>query len=184
MTEVTCPRCIECGTDLPWSRAHRLYCSGRCKARWRKIHGPIGKVSAHECRVCGVTFQIVGGQGNKWLCSDQCRRASNARSVRNFHVRRPQQEAVYRARAKDKKLPDSNLVRFYRTNKCAPRACESCGETRVLDVAHKPTHPRLGAWRSSVNCKWPEMVWVLCPTCHALLDRMNYSPRELGLELL
>jgi len=25
------------------------------------------------------------------------------------------------------------------------------------------------------------MVWVLCPTCHALLDRMHYPPEELGL---
>jgi hypothetical protein len=29
--------------------------------------------------------------------------------------------------------------------------------------------------------RWPEKVWVLCPTCHRLLDRMNYSPSELGL---
>jgi hypothetical protein len=60
-------------------------------------------------------------------------------------------------------------------------ACESCGEGRVLDVAHKPHARRYGAWRSAQNCKWPDMVWILCPTCHALLDRMNYPPEELRL---
>jgi ribosomal protein L34E len=121
------------------------------------------------------------GQGNKWLCSRTCRKASQALSVRTFHKRRPQQEAIYRARTKAKKLPDGNLVRFYRTNPKAPKACESCGEERVLDVAHRPDARRLGQWRSSRNCKWPAMVWVLCPTCHALLDRMHYPPEELGL---
>jgi hypothetical protein len=90
-------------------------------------------------------------------------------------------EAIYRARTKAKQLPDSNLIRFRRTNLDAPMACESCGETRVLDLAHKPEHRRNGEWRSVKNCSWPERVWVLCPTCHALLDRMNYSPEELGL---
>ena len=51
----------------------------------------------------------------------------------------------------------------------------------ALDVAHKPGHERVGAWRSAANCVWPTMVWVLCPTCHALLDRMHYPPEDLGL---
>jgi hypothetical protein len=88
---------------------------------------------------------------------------------------------MYRERTKAKRLPDSNLTRFRRANPNAPMACESCGEGRVLDVAHKPTCPRLGAWRSAKNCKWPDQVWVLCPTCHALLDRMHYLPEDLGL---
>ena len=25
-------------------------------------------------------------------------------------------------------------------------------------------------------------TWVLCPTCHRLLDRMNYTLEELGLK--
>lgn len=175
------PHCVECGTVMPGSHIHRKYCSSRCKARYRKVTGPSDPISHHNCRICGTQFAIGPGQGNKWLCSNDCRKASVAKSVRTFHERRPQQEAIYRQRTRDKRLPDSNLVRFYRTNPDAPKACECCGETRVLDVAHRPDHPRLGAWRSSANCKWPEMVWVLCPTCHALLDRMNYHPCDLGL---
>lgn len=176
------PKCVECGVEMPGSHIHRMYCSTRCKGRWRKKNAPPAGVQSHNCRVCGTTFPIGPGQYNKWLCSAECRRASNARSVRTFHERRPQQEAIYRARTKAKRLPNNNLARFYRTNPHAPRACECCGEHRVLDVAHKPGAERRGAWRSSQNCKWPEMVWVLCPTCHMLLDRMHYPPEELGLK--
>ena len=141
----------------------------------------MGPVLEHRCRMCDKPFPIEPGQGNKWLCSEDCRRASTAKSVREFHRRRPQAEAIYRMRTKDKRLPDANNMRFYRTNPDAPKACESCGEDRVIDVAHKPGHERHGSHRSSVNCKWPEMVWVLCPTCHALLDRMHYSTEDMGL---
>jgi endogenous inhibitor of DNA gyrase (YacG/DUF329 family) len=175
------PKCVECDKQLPGSHIHRKYCSQRCKHKWRKKHGPREPVLSHTCRICGAQISIGPGQGNKWLCSVECRRTSNTTSVRTFHQRRPQQEAIYRERTKAKKLPDSNLARFRKTNPNAPHACEACGETRVLDTAHKPTCRRLGAWRSKQNCKWPEMVWVLCPTCHALLDRMHYPPEELGL---
>jgi len=84
-------------------------------------------------------------------------------------------------RSKEKQLPDSNLIRFKRWNPNAPDACESCGEDRVIEVAHKPGFERNGAWRKAANSKWPEMVWVLCPTCHSLLDRMHYPPGDLGL---
>lgn len=175
--------CIVCGVDFLGSHIHRKYCSLRCKAQWRRQHGPPPGVATHVCRSCSKPFQIdPKSQGNKWLCSDGCRRAARAKSVREFHTRRPQMAVVYRARTREKKLPEGNLVRFYRTNPDAPRACEACGESRVLDVAHKIGHERLGAWRSSQNCRWPTMVWVLCPTCHALIDRMRYSPSEIGLE--
>ena len=175
------PHCVECGIELPGSHIHRKYCSRRCKGRWRAKTCSAEPVRFHKCRECGVQIELQAGQGNKWLCSAKCRKASTARSVRTFHERRPMQQAIYRARAREKKIPDKNLIRFYRTNPSAPRYCQSCGEDRVLDVAHKPEHPRLGEWRSSKNCKWPEMVWVLCPTCHALIDRMNYTPAEFGL---
>src|SRR5271166_448031 len=174
------PKCVECGAEMPGSHIRRMYCSRRCKGRWQRKH-PKPPVHSHECRICGKTFEIGPDQHNKWLCSDGCRRASNAKSVREFHERRPQQQEIYRVRRKAKKLPDGNLIRFYRTNPHAPRACESCGENRVLDVAHKPGLERRGEWRSSRNCRWPEMVWILCPTCHALLDRMNYPTSDLDL---
>lgn len=137
--------CIECGVELSaGSHSHRKYCSGKCKARWRKKHGPGGAVTEHTCRICGTVFPIGPGQYNKWLCSPECRRASAAKSVREFHLRRPQMEAIYRARTKDKILPEGNLVRFYRNNPEAPHYCQSCGENRVLDVAHRNGHERMG----------------------------------------
>lgn len=175
------PSCVECGAELPGSHIHRKYCSTRCKARWRKKHPHPPRKAGHHCRECGVLFEIGPGQHNKWLCSDPCRKASNARSIRTFHQRRPQMEAIYRARTKQKLPPDSQNRRFYGLNPDAPKCCQSCGEGRVVEIAHRPGHERLGQRRSAANMKWPEMVWVLCPTCHRLLDRMNYPPEDLGL---
>lgn len=173
--------CIECGTEMIGSHIHRKFCSVKCKARYRKKH-PHGKLSdGHNCRVCGKLFQLEARQANKWLCSPECIRAANAKSVREFHKRRPTAEKIYRARTKAKVEPDSQNRRFYLLNPTAPRACQSCGENRVTEIAHKPDNPRLGERRSSANMKWPDMVWVLCPTCHRLLDRMRYPPEELGL---
>lgn len=174
--------CVHCGVALPPSHSHRKYCSAKCKAAYRKTHGGGSRSDGHICRVCGKHFPIGPGQHNKWLCSDECRRASNAKSVREFHSRRPMMEAIYRQRTKEKLPPDSQNQRFYRLNPNAPRACEACGEARVTEIAHRPGHERLGQRRSAVNMVWPDKVWVLCPTCHRLLDRMNYSPEELGLK--
>lgn len=175
------PRCIQCDVELPGSHSHRKYCSTRCKSSWRKNNPGPPREAGHVCRCCGTTFPIGPGQHNKWLCSDACRKKSNTDSVRNFHKRRPKMEAIYRARTKEKCPVDSQNLRFYRLNPVAARHCESCGDRRVLEIAHKPGFERLGARRSSANMKWPKMVWVLCPTCHRLLDRMRYSPAELGL---
>lgn len=172
-------QCRECGNNLESLHASKKYCSMACKKRYLKRHG--GSIdSGHNCRMCGTWFPLLPGQGNKWLCSDACRKASNAKSVREFHRRKPEAEKIYRRRTK-KRIQDSLSRRFYQWNPHAPKHCEACGEDRVLDVAHRPESPRLGERRSRSNCKWPEHVWVLCPTCHTLLDRIGYSPKELGL---
>lgn len=175
-------KCVNCQVGLPPSHSHRKYCSGRCKAAYRKANGGGRAADGHNCRQCGVWFAIGPGQNNKWLCSDGCRRASNAHSVRTFHERRPLMEALYRAKTREKLGPDSQNRRFYALNPNAPRACEACSEARVIEIAHRPGHERLGQRRTAANMKWPEMVWVLCPTCHRLLDRMHYSPSDLGLK--
>jgi heterodisulfide reductase subunit B len=51
----------------------------------------------------------------------------------------------------------------------------------VLDIAHKPKYKRKGAWRNVKNTT-PEKIWILCPTCHALIDRKGYDPQQLGLK--
>ena len=170
-------KCRGCDTVFELTSRTRVWCSNKCK----KKHKRTGPAGFHECRVCHVTFPIGKGQNNKWLCSEDCRRKQVATTVREFHDRQPEMQAIYRARTKEKRYPDSNMVRFRRNNPAAPTCCEACGETRVLDIAHKPNHVRIGEGRSKLNSQWPAMVWVLCPTCHALIDRMNYEPRELGL---
>jgi len=173
--------CVQCGNKLPeTSPSHRKYCGSYCKARWRTKH-PAPDPGFHVCRICATRFAINKDQGNKWLCSAKCIRTSNAKSVREFHLRRPQQEAIYRARSLAKHPSDSSHTRFKKQNPNAPDYCESCGETRILEVAHKPGKWRIGAPRNKANWKWPKMVWVLCPTCHQLLDRGGYTPKELGL---
>ena len=174
--------CDHCGVEYLFQRKDSRFCGQKCGAAFRWKHRP-NPITSHICRTCGVSFPIRPDQNQKWTCSDACRRARVAKIVREWRLRNPERESLYRQRAKEKQLPESNLIRFRRTNPNAPKACESCGEVRVLDVAHKPGHERNGQWRNAQNCKWPEKVWVLCPTCHALLDRMHYSPAELGLRL-
>ena len=167
--EETKLHCVECGAEMETSHAHRKYCSGRCKARYRKKHGGGSLSKGHKCRMCGKWFPLKLGQANKWLCSDKCRRASNAKSVREFHKRRPLMEALYRSRTKAKRLPDNSNVRFYRLNPDAPRKCEACGEARVTEIAHRPGYERIGARRTSANLKWPEMTWIPVSYTHLTL---------------
>lgn len=176
------PKCVVCDTEMHDVRSHRRFCSPRCKGRWWRKNPHAEPVKEHTCRQCQTVFPISRGQNNKWLCSDACRKSANAESVRNFHKRRPLMEAIYRKRTHEKMPTDSQNVRFYRLNPTAPRACEGCGEDRVTEIAHRLGHERLGQRRTSANLVWPEKVWVLCPTCHRLLDRMKYSPEDLGLK--
>lgn len=174
--------CNWCGVEYEYQRKDSMFCSQKCgKAAWWK---KIPKVTdlPRPCRECGKMFSVTPIQNQKWICSDDCRRRRNSRKVRDFHKRNPDAELMYRKRQRDKCGPDSNLKRFYHWNPNAPRKCESCGESRVLDSAHKPGFERNGRGRCKELNKWPECVWVLCPTCHALIDRMHYPPSELGLK--
>ncbi len=173
-------KCLQCGKDMETKHLSKKYCSRTCKRLYLKAHSA-GTKEFGICRECGTQFPKHPGQNAKCICSAECRKARLARSVREFHKRRPSAQAVYRQRTRDKLGADSQLRRFYAWNPSAPKQCEACGESRVLEIAHKPDHARLGERRSKGNCEWPRKVWLLCPTCHKLLDRMNYSPEELGL---
>lgn len=176
-------QCLHCKTPYQYHRKTSMFCSQVCGAAYRWKTTPKVTDEPRACCVCGKEFRVLPIQNQKKTCSEECRRARAAKIVREWHTRNPERESVYRQRTKAKQLPDSNLTRFRRHNPSAPMKCESCGEHRVLDLAHKPGHERNGRWRSVQNSKWPESVWVLCPTCHALLDRMRYAPAELGLIL-
>ena len=177
--------CINCGKQFEAVRASHNTCSRPCRSRVYNNSIGLGLPRTRFCRICGTPFTMTGigkGQNNQWYCSDPCRKEAARQARCKFYKKNPHKLNEYHQRAREKSGPDGNLKRFYRRFPNAPRACESCGEARVLDVAHKPGHQRAGAWRSVANVAWPDKVWVLCPTCHALLDRMNYAPSDLGLE--
>jgi len=174
-------RCEHCGLEYSYHRSTSRFCSQICGAAFRWAKQPKVTDRGRTCIVCGAWMALRRDQSQKKTCSAKCRRARVAQITREWHKRNPERESLYRQRTKAKQGPESNLLRFRRTNPNAPMACEACGELRVLDVAHKPGKERNGAWRSATNCVWPEMVWVLCPTCHALIDRMHYPPAEFGL---
>lgn len=140
-------------------------------------------MNIRNCRYCGTEFAAIKqrADANRQHCSRECAVQSARKSRRQFYQRKPHKYREYHERRRQKIGPDGNLKRFYSRYPDAPRACQSCGENRVLDVAHKPGHERNGAWRSKENTAI-EKIWILCPTCHALLDRMGYSPADLGLE--
>lgn len=135
-----------------------------------------------SCRICGTQFFVIRqrADANRQHCSHECSVQSARASRRRFYKRKPEKYGEYHRKSREKVGPDGNLKRFYSRYPDAPKACQACGETRVLDVAHKPGHERNGAWRNKTNTTI-EKVWILCPTCHALLDRMGYPPSDLGL---
>jgi predicted nucleic acid-binding Zn ribbon protein len=172
--------CIVCGkpfeAETPWHK----YCSRKCQSqRYRENRG-IKLKDGRYCRQCGKHFYPDIHQQNRQHCSDECAVQSARQSRYKFYERNPQKSFEYYARMRQKHGVDANMKRFLARFPDTPKACQSCGENRVLDIAHKPQFRRNGAWRSKKNTT-PERVWILCPTCHALLDRKHYSPESLGL---
>lgn len=173
--------CGFCASTFAPDRATAKWCSVECARKFRWQQTKAGGLTQRHCRQCGAHFEIASrGDANRWHCSPECSVQSARDSRSKFYERNPDRKAIYYARAAAKRGPDGNLIRFYQRHPDAPRACQSCGEKRVLDVAHKPEHRRYGAWRSKANTTL-DKVWILCPTCHALLDRMHYPPSDLGL---
>ena len=177
--------CKRCGGVFQAGRPWALFCSDSCARSHKRKDAYVSKFgSGIHCKICGTWFcpmQKYGG--NVQHCSDTCSRVSARNSRSQFWRRHGKPRAlIYRERSRQRIGPTGNLVRLRKRYPDLPKQCEACGEHRVLDVAHKPGHERNGAWRSKANCT-PDKIWILCPTCHALLDRMHYDPSELGLTL-
>lgn len=177
--------CVMCGEPFQATRPGHKYCSRPCETkRYRESKG-LGRKLATEgryCRQCGTHFWPDPDTGkNKQHCSPECSTKSARESRSKFYEKHPGIYQKYYAQSRLNTGPDGNLPRFYVRFPHAPKSCEACGENRVLDIAHKPEHRRAGAWRSKANTTWPDKVWILCPTCHALIDRKRYGPASLGL---
>lgn len=172
--------CEVCGASLAGRRPNARVCSDACGSALIRSRPPAK--GPRTCKVCGaVVDRSEHGYGNRQHCSPKCARVSAKASRAKFHRARPERDDEYRARQRAKKLRDTPLDRLWRRWPWMPRVCEACGESRVLDIAHRPEHRRRGAWSSKDNCT-PEKIWVLCPTCHALLDRRGFTAEQLGIK--
>lgn len=174
--------CVYCGNSFELVTPWQKYCSSECH---RKNAWKIQKQSRPEriryCRTCGTRFPVeTRADANRQHCSQNCAAQTARESRRQFYLRHPERNAQYRAATKRKTIAQGNYFRLLKRFPDIPKHCQFCGESRVLDVAHKPQHARNGAYRSAANCT-PEKVWILCPTCHALIDRCGYDPALMGL---
>jgi hypothetical protein len=173
--------CGQCAAPFKAIRPDKKWCSPYCAARAgrirRKEHKGITD-GGRDCLRCGTHFEILPPNCNSRYCSTGCA-IEAARELRRIWARReyPKRRAQYEA-ARDFK--DTALNRLKRRYPAMPNACEACGESRILEIAHKPEFQRNGAWRLASNTQG-HMVWILCPTCHKLLDRGICTREQLGL---
>ena len=173
--------CKLCGKDFKSVRPDRKWCGNYCAQRAGRIRRHEHKGSTEQgalCGRCGTHFPIVPPSTNQRYCSMACsieaaRELRRIWAQREYKKRRP----LYEAKRTGK---DSVLNRMRRRYPDLPTACESCGEARILEIAHKPNHKRNGAWRIVSNMQ-RHMIWILCPTCHKLLDRGICTQEQLGL---
>lgn len=181
--DAVCQRC-----DKPFI-AYRKTCKwcDACKtATWRGMP-PIER----RCLWCDVSFTIERGApkaiaGRRYCCNEHSvlgarkSRIESAKRLANGEPHRyggrprtiDEQEAQQRKK-------DGVVARFFRKYPDRLKVCESCRESRVVELAHKT--PRKGAWRSLNRNMRSEDVWVLCPTCHKCLDYGIQTIDELGL---
>lgn len=172
--------CKGCDKIFPAKRPDKLYCSQPCASRvGRRRRGEQTDVTAggSDCRWCGKRFEITPPATNRRYCSEDCGREAARKIRREWMRRNPLKQKEYNGH---RPFRDSVLGRLRRRYPDIPTACESCGESRILEIAHKPQHKRNGAWKVVSNTK-RHMIWILCPTCHKLLDRGICSTEELGL---
>lgn len=199
--EAECARCPE--RFLKWS-TNRKYCSPRCAAEaqkeavkryWERHPGKrqtYGRARSKvppppkPCKGCGVKFEKKRKCVRQDYCSAECRdKARRERSRREVAKWRAQWPGLPPEPRKPRGRDPYGILytaQFFREHQEVEKKCQArgCAEDRVLDIAHRPEFARKGMPMTRANTK-PWMVWVLCPTHHALLDRKVCTAGELGL---
>ena len=173
--------CSVCGRSHK-DRTGKKYCGRACSDAARLERHP-SRDPQRPCRQCGEVFTRMGrGHSNKQHCSNSCARKSARASICKFKVRRPERDAIYRETARRRQTQkDVALARIWKRYPWMPRWCEGCAESRVLEIAHRPEFRLWGTWPTLENTT-PEKIWILCPTCHALLDRKGFTKEQLGIQ--
>lgn len=182
MKLITCQRC---GIEVEAHRKTKKYC-GTCVFQSWKDLPPIER----DCRWCGKHMTLPRGgvqfrvmffccPEHSVLSAKKSRIESQRRAARGEPRKNTGRKAVLTPEEQAQRRKQGIVGRFFRNNPDRLPVCQSCGENRIVELAHKT--PRNGAWRSFKNTQ-NEDIWVLCPTCHRCLDRGVQTAEELGLE--
>jgi hypothetical protein len=179
--------CKYCQHLIENPAAAQKYCSNKC--RTESLNGRNRLKPEHWmnrsqiCKRCGAVFPLTKETGhNRKYCSDECSRKAMRQSIESFYAKNPGIMSRYNKRRYRKYGSDTLINRLRKKYPDLPTTCESieCHESRILEVAHKPSYKRNGTWRTITKCQ-RHMFWLLCPTCHRLIDRGYHSPSDLGL---
>lgn len=181
-------RCEHCDAGFTsWNRCAK-YCSGRCrsnsasKRRLRTCKGDWLTIP-RACKACGTEFLCTRETGpNKKYCSPKCSVSARRGDYRAFLATNPDSMRDYNRARTRKHGKDTLSNRLRKRYPDMPEVCEAggCNESRVVEIAHRPEFKRNGAWRT-MDLYERHMFWVLCPTCHRVLDREIETPEQLGL---
>ena len=171
-------RCNYCEKPYIPFRKTSKYCSELCGAKYIYYHSGRGLLVQRErtCHYCQVSF-VYDGSNRLNHCSNECARIvatqarmKNAKTAALWRAQHPDECSEYR-RMRKIDYPEETrgglTYRFFKRYPHIPQICQACGETRIVELAHKI--PRNGAWRSMKNTTEKD-VWILCPTCHRCLD--------------
>ncbi len=170
----TCPYCKK---DFISHNKSAIYCSKLCRNRTNQnIKNPL--TTPRICKVCKKEFIVTKHQCNKQHCSDECSRKSAQLSRKRFTDKNPKRHLIYNDTRRKKGHQDTLINRFFTKYPKVKKQCIVCGESRILDLHH--IKKRNGSWRLMSNTT-PDNIWVLCPTCHALIERGICTPKELGI---
>lgn len=176
--------CQCCGLSFFSERRTRRWCDDCLSLRLKDRHQFIIERPCQWCKSSMIIQRGKRNTSNKRYCSIDCKRAAALESRIQSRLRDklgqpklPGGRPRLYTKAVATKLRNGSLqVRFFIRYPERHALCQSCGEKRVVELAHK--QPRRSAWRTMPTS---EEVWILCPTCHRCLDLGIQTREELGL---
>lgn len=180
--------CKFCNAEFVAENRSQRYCSHRCrnKSQRSKVVNSPGHWTTTPiiCGICGREFlRDPSSSPARKYCSRECIYAASIRTAKRFHALNPTAMKNYNTKRYQKYGRDNLITRLRKKYPYLPTVCEAvdCNEGRVTEIAHKPAFKRNGAHRVLKHYQ-RHMFWVLCPTCHRLVDYGICTPAELGLD--
>lgn len=181
--------CGHCGAAFTTGIRNAQYCQELCRTRASRARRDETKAgewlrTPRTCPLCRAEFMCTMETGpNKKYCSPKCSIEARAR-YHSWWTRTefPKAMKAYNAARARNHGPDTLTNRLRKRYPDLPTVCEvpTCTEARVLECAHKPEYRRNGGWRTMDKYE-RHMFWMLCPTCHRVLDMGIETPEQMGL---